>query len=92
MYMPQDMTGKWIITNTTTRADVEDMRSRGVELMVTSTPRLEGRSFGTNVMEATMVALKGASGPLSEAEYIELLDELGFKPEATWLQPDGRPS
>ena len=64
MYMPQDMTGKWIITNTTTAADVEDMRSRGVELMVTSTPRLDGRSFGTNVMEATMVALKGASGPL----------------------------
>jgi hypothetical protein len=86
------MKGKWIITNTTTADDVEDMRSRGVELMVTSTPRLDGRSFGTNVMEATMVALKGASGPLSEPEYIELLGELGFKPEAIWLQRGTRPS
>ncbi len=87
-HMPADMTGKWIITNTTTPADIEDMRSRGVELMVTSTPRLAGRSFGTNVIEATMVALKGASGPLPEEEYIALLDEVGFKPDVQWLQKD----
>jgi hypothetical protein len=86
MYMPQDMSGRWIITNTTTPDDIEDMRSRGVELLVTSTPRFKGRSFGTNVMEATMVALRGASGPLAEDEYVELLDELGFKPDAIWLQ------
>jgi len=86
MYMPQDMTGKWIVTNTTTPDDVEDMRARGVELLVTSTPRLNGRSFGTNVMEATMVALKGASGPLTEAEYLDLLAELDFKPDVIWLQ------
>jgi hypothetical protein len=88
MHMPRDMTGKWIVTNTTTAEDVEDMRARGVELMVTSTPRLDGRSFGTNVMEATMVALKGAAGPLPESEYVELLGELGFRPEALWLQRD----
>ena len=87
-FMPQDMAGKWIVTNTTTAEDVEDMRSRGVELMVTSTPRLEGRSFGTNVMEATMVALKGASGSLEESEYIELLDQVGFRPDVQWLQED----
>jgi len=89
-YMPSDMTGKWIITNTTTTVDIEDMRQRGVELMVTSTPRLDGRSFGTNVMEATMVALKGASGPLAEDEYLELLDRVGFKPDVQWLQRDSQ--
>ena len=87
-HMPPDMTGKWIITNTTTPADVEDMRSRGVELMVTSTPRLDGRSFGTNVMEATMVALKGASSALSEEEYVDLLEQVDFKPDVLWLQRD----
>lgn len=85
-YMPRDMHGKWVITNTTTAADVEFLRDRGVELIVTSTPRLAGRSFGTNVIEATMVALKGAKGSLSEAEYIELLDMVGFKPDVQWLQ------
>lgn len=85
-FMPEDMRGKWIITNTTTPADVELARSRGVELMVTSTPRLEGRSFGTNVIEATMVALKGAKGELPAEEYQRLLAEVGFKPDALWLQ------
>lgn len=85
-YMPEDMRGKWLITNTTTPSDVENMRSRGVELMVTSTPRLNGRSFGTNVIEATLVALKGANGPLPEAEYVELLRQVGFRPDVQWLQ------
>ncbi len=85
-FMPHDMSGKWIITNTTTLDDVELARSRGVELMVTSTPRLDGRSFGTNVIEATMVALDGASGELTPERYRELLDSVGFAPDVQWLQ------
>ena len=85
-YMPDDMRGKWIITNTTTADDVELMRSRGVELLVTSTPRLEGRSFGTNVIEATMVALAGASEELPQEEYQRLLHQVGFAPDVRWLQ------
>lgn len=86
-YMPADMKHKWILTNTTTAADVEDMRKRGVELLVTTTPRLDGRSFGTNMMEATIVALKGADGPLSPEEYMGMIGELGFKPDVQWLNP-----
>ncbi len=85
-YMPQDMTGKWVVTNTTTTEDVEFLRGRGVELLVTSTPRLEGRSFGTNVIEATMVALDGAKAALSSERYLELLRLTGFAPDVKWLQ------
>jgi hypothetical protein len=85
-FMPEDMAGKWIITNTTTAEDVEFLRGRGVELLVTSTPRLEGRSFGTNVIEATMVALDGAKGRLPDARYQELLRSVGFTPDVQWLQ------
>ncbi|MDR3687166.1 MAG: quinate 5-dehydrogenase [Coriobacteriia bacterium] len=87
-YLPPDMRGKWVITNTTTAEDVALLRERGAELLVTSTPRLEGRSFGTNVMEATMVALDGASAELSPARYKELLDSVGFAPDVQWLQRD----
>lgn len=87
-YMPQDMHGKWVITNTTTAEDVELLRSRGVELLVTSTPRLDGRSFGTNVIEATMVALAGGTGELPASEYRRLLDEVRFSPDVRWLQGD----
>jgi hypothetical protein len=89
MYMPPSVDGLWIVTNTTTAEDIEDMRDRGVELLVTSTPRLEGRSFGTNVIEATLVALKGAKGPLSEADYVDLLAQVGFRPDVTWLNRGG---
>lgn len=85
-YMPADMHGKWIITNTTTAEDVALLRSRGAELLVTSTPRLEGRSFGTNVIEATMVALAGADRELPASEYKRLLAEVGFTPDVVWLQ------
>ena len=85
-FLPAEMTGKWILTNTTTPEDVKLMCSRGVELLVTTTPRLEGRSFGTNVMEATMVALDGADGELEAARYRELLDSVGFTPDVQWLQ------
>lgn len=85
-WMPEDMTGKWVVTNTTTEGDVEFLRSRGTELLVTSTPRLEGRSFGTNVIEATMVALDGATSALAPERYMELLRATGFTPDVMWLQ------
>jgi len=85
-YMPADMRGKWIVTNTTTAADVEFLRSTGAELLITSTPRLEGRTFGTNVIEATLVAIEGASQALAPQRYLELLTQVGFAPDVIWLQ------
>jgi hypothetical protein len=90
-YMPEDMTGKWVISNTTTAEDVAELTRRGAELLVTSTPRLDGRSFGTNVIEATMIALVGATDELEQAEYQRLLEQVGFKPDAMWLQDEVRP-
>lgn len=85
-HMPDDMTGKWIVTNTTTAKDAEYLKARGVELLVTTTPILEGRSFGTNVIEALLVASEGAAGPLTGERYLELLRGEGFLPGALWLQ------
>ena len=79
-HMPERLDGKVIVTNTTTETDVELFRERGVRYLVTSTPRLEGRSFGTNVMEAALVALAGKGRPLSEQELEEWLDRLGLEP------------
>ena len=55
--MPADLRGKIVITNTTTARDVEDLRQRGVWLLVTETPRLNGRTFGSNVVEGMLLAL-----------------------------------
>lgn len=80
-YMPKDMTGKWILTNTVTGGDVDDLRARGVEYLVTTTPEFGGRSFGTNVMEALFVSiLDKPLDRITNQDYLELIDQLGFKP------------
>ncbi len=79
-HLPDGMEGKIVVANTTTPEDLEFLRQRGVARLATTTPRLGGRSFGTNVMEAFMVALAGKH-PLSEAEYDEWIDRLGLHPE-----------
>ncbi len=80
-YMPDELTGKVIVTNTTTPEDVELFKKSGVKYLVTTTPVLDGRSFGTNMMEAALVAISGKNRPLTWAEYSELLDKLGFEPQ-----------
>jgi hypothetical protein len=80
-YMPDDMQGKVIVTNTTTPEDVELFRKCGVKYLLTTTPVLDGRSFGTNMMEAALVAAAGKGRPLTWPELNELLDKLGFEPQ-----------
>ncbi len=79
-HMPEDMAGKIIATNTTTELDVRLFRERGVRYLVTSTPRLGTRSFGTNVMEAVLVALAGKGRALEPAEAQEMIALLGWRP------------
>lgn len=79
--MPDDMQGKIILTNTTTTEDVALFRKLGVKYLITTTPVLEGRSFGTNLMEAALVAVSGKGRPLTQDEYNEMLDQLAFEPQ-----------
>ena len=80
-HMPENMKGKIVVTNTTTPEDVEFFRERGVKYMITTTPCLEGRSFGTNMMEAALVAVSGKKRPLTLTELNQLIDELHLEPQ-----------
>jgi len=85
-YMPEDMRGKIIITNTITSSDIVDLKKRGVELLITTTPELNGRSFGTNVMEAAIVALSGKRPEEMGSEgFDQMLDQLEFRPRTEYL-------
>ncbi len=83
-YMPDRLDGKTIITNTVTADDVRDLARRGVKTLVTTTPELNGRSFGTNVMEGVLVALSGKA-ELTPDEYNDLLDRIAFRPRIETL-------
>ena len=80
-HMPDHMEGKVIATNTTTPEDVELFRQVGVKYLLTTTPVLEGRSFGTNMMEAALIAVSGKGRQLTYEEIDQLLDQLGLEPQ-----------
>jgi hypothetical protein len=80
-YMPDDLGGKTIITNTTTRQDVELFGERRAERLVTTTPSLGGRSPGTNIFEAAIVAALGKDpGEISTQDYEAALNAIGWEP------------
>ena len=80
-YLPERVPGKIVITNTVTQADVELLRSAGIKLLITTTPEIQGRSFGTNVMEAMMVAfMEKPLDQIQPADYVDLLEKLDFQP------------
>ncbi|HHY42182.1 MAG TPA: quinate 5-dehydrogenase [Thermoanaerobacterales bacterium] len=80
-HLPMDISGKIILTNTVTADDVAMLTERGAKMLITTTPKLNGRSFGTNVMEGVLVSLSQKPyKSLTPADYDELLDKIGFTP------------
>lgn len=80
-HLPFQLPGKVIATNTTTPEDIEIFRKTGIKYVVTSTPVLEGRSFGTNMMEAALIAASGKGRKLTLDELNVILDDLKFEPQ-----------
>lgn len=78
-HAPDDLSGKVIVTNTTTEADVTFLKERGVDYLITTTPVLDGRSFGTNMFEAALVAAAGKNRPLTTQELNQIIDQLDLK-------------
>ena len=85
-YMPLELPGKIIITNTVTKDDIGFLKERGVKTLITTTPEMEGRSFGTNILEALLIALAGGKGELSREQYDQMLADLNFTPRIVELQ------
>jgi hypothetical protein len=85
-FMPDRLDGKMVLTNTVTPGNLEELRARGVKTLVTTTPDFEGRSFGTNVIEAALLALLGKKwADVTAADYERVLHELHFKPRVVDL-------
>lgn len=80
-HLPQNIKGKTILTNTTTESDLSMLKNREAKALITTTPNLNGRTFGTNVMEAVLVALINKKlSNITKEDYIDLLNKLNFKP------------
>ncbi|MBV8344610.1 MAG: quinate 5-dehydrogenase [Candidatus Eremiobacteraeota bacterium] len=80
-FMPERLDDKIVLTNTVTDDDVEELAARGIRMLITTTPDIGGRSFGTNVLEAALLALLGKQwSEVVPSDYERVLHELALKP------------
>jgi hypothetical protein len=85
-HMPPQIPGKIILTNTVTADDVAMLSERDAKMLITTTPKLDGRSFGTNVMEGVLISLSEKPyKSLTPSDYEKLLDKIGFTPRVEML-------
>lgn len=87
-YMPPDLGGKTVLTQTVTPQDIEELRRRRASTLITVSPEMDGRSFATNVLEGIVLALSGRrSDDLRPDEYVHWLLRAGFRPRIETLNP-----
>lgn len=86
-YLPEKLNGQVVITNTTTRDDMKLLKERGISKVITTTPDMGGRSFGTNVIEALMVTIMNKPiDQIKPDDYYRMLQELDMKPGVVDLE------
>ncbi len=80
-FIPERLDGKVIVTNTVTESDVKELKAKGVSWLITTTPQMDGRSFGTNVIDSLLVAISGKKPEeLTLKDYYDLIEKANIKP------------
>jgi hypothetical protein len=80
-HMPDDLTGKSILTNTITEEDVWQLRRRRAAMLITTTPEIEGRTFATNVLQGAFVCLLDRSpDEIAPEDYVGVARDIGWEP------------
>lgn len=87
--LPDSLAGKVIITNTTTEDDRKLLRERGLNHLITTTPVVDGRSFGMNVLEGSIQALIRYFGDYPSEHNVRIyLNKLQLRPTVSLLQEE----
>lgn len=91
-FMPLDLRGKIILTQTITPTDVVELRKRGVWMLITDGPDMGGRSYATNVWQGVVVAVLGKPpDAIPGEEYVQTLLRAGVEPRVEELNPGTAP-
>jgi hypothetical protein len=89
-FLPDRMEGQTVITQTMRRHHRELFRQCGIRRVITTTPDFSEESFATNVMEGVLLTLLRERGiEPTEAQYVAVLNELGWRPGITDLETEG---
>ena len=89
-FSPHDLTGKVVFTNTTTEEDRAMLTKAGVHKLIATTPRIQGRTFGANVLEGLVAAVLAKEGKAPVPEnYPAVLERYPLYPTVEVLNPRG---
>ncbi|MCK5848216.1 MAG: quinate 5-dehydrogenase [Caldisericia bacterium] len=89
-HLPERIDGKIIITNTLTNDEIDVLKQKGAKLVISVTPEFNGRSFGTNVVEACVCAhFNRKPEEISLQEFTDLFKKYDIKPRIIDLSQKG---
>ncbi len=92
-YAPARLKRKIVVTEWASAEDLDDLRQRGVSIVVNLIPKLESDGDldhrSAAMVEAVLVALRhDESQPLTENTYLDMVADLEWQPVIHFLQPD----
>ncbi len=90
-YAPDKLRRKTVVVEHADEQDLADLRQRGVSIVVTMMPALDGDGLGAwsaATIEALLVALRRSpDAPLTEDTYLDLMADIHWTPAIRYLQP-----
>lgn len=91
-YTPAQLHRKMVVVNSASEEDLEDLRQRGVSIVVKILPDIGGvkrREAGSATFEALLAALRpNQADPLVEDTYLDMIAGQDWKPDILYLQPE----
>ncbi len=92
-YAPDSLAHKTVVVESATQEDVDDLRKRGVSILVTLMPSLGQKGslgeYSAAAIEAVLVAVRPDPNlPLTEDTYLDLMAQIDWTPAIIYLQPE----
>jgi predicted amino acid dehydrogenase len=92
-YAPGELRRKIVVVNASSEEDLQDLRERGVSIVVTMIPDLNQtgnrRGLREGTVEAILAALRtNPEAPLVEDTYLDMMADLDWMPDIRYLQPE----
>ncbi len=91
-YGPERLDHKTVVVEWAGDEDLTDLERRGVSIVVTLMPPLDGDGLGrwsAAVLEGLLVALRARPDlPLTEDTYLDLMADLDWRPAVRYLRPE----
>ncbi len=92
-FAPETLKRKTVVVESASEADLADLQARGVDIVVTLMPALDGAAelgrWSAATVEAVLTALRpNVDAPLNEDIYLDMMADLEWTPAIRILQPE----